>query len=73
MTGEEFIRHIRRLGRERGIAVHFESRRGKGSHGRLYYGGRFTTVKDRRKEMSTGLLVSMLSQLGLSRNDIQRN
>lgn len=73
MTGEEFIRHIRRLGRDRGVAVRFESRKGKGSHGRLYYGARFTTVKDRRKEMSPGLLVSMLSQLGLSRKDIGRN
>jgi len=73
MTGEEFIRRIRRLGRDRGIAVRFESRRGKGSHGRLYYGEHFTTVKDRRKEMSPGLLVSMLSQLGLSRKDIRRN
>ena len=73
MTGEEFIRSVRKLGRERGIAVRFERRRGKGSHGRLYYGERFTTVKDRRKEMSPGLLASMLSQLDLSRKDIRRD
>ncbi len=73
MTGEELIRYVRKLGRERRIAVRSESRKGKDSHGRLYYGDRFTTVKDRRKEMSTGLLVSMLSQLGLSRKDIRHN
>ena len=34
MTGDEFVRRLRRLGRERGVAVRFESRPGKGSHGR---------------------------------------
>ena len=53
-----------------GVAVRFEPRTGKGSHGRLYYGERFTTVKDRRKEIGTGLLTAMIRQLGLSRDDI---
>lgn len=70
MTGDEFVRRVRRLGRERGVAVRFESRPGKGSHGRLYYGGRFTTVKDRRKEIGAGLLGAMLRQLGLNREDL---
>lgn len=70
MTGEEFIRRVRRLGRQRGVAVRFEPRTGKGSHGRLYYGERFTTLKDRRKEIGTGLLAAMIRQLGLSRDDI---
>ena len=70
MTGNEFVRRIRRIGRERGVAVRFESRPGKGSHGRLYFGERFATVKDRRKEIGTGLLAAMLRQLGLNREDI---
>ena len=70
MTGDEFVRRIRALGRERGVAVRFETRAGKGSHGRLYLGDRFTTLKDRRKEISPGLLAAMLRQLGLSREDI---
>ena len=70
MTGEELIRRVRKLGRARGVAVRFESRQGKGSHGRLYYGGRFAAVKDRRKEIGKGLLARMLSQLGLSREDL---
>ena len=71
MTGAEFIRRIQRLGRTRGVEVRFESRVGKGSHGRLYCGNRFTTVKDRKKEISRPLLATMLAQLGLSRKDIQ--
>ena len=71
MTGDEFVRRVRRLGRERDVAVRFESRKGKGSHGRLHYGDRFTTVKDRRKEIGEGLLAAMIRQLGLSRGDLQ--
>ena len=71
MAGDEFVRRIRRLGRERGIAVRFESRKGKGSHGRLHYGDRFTTLKDRRQEIGQGLLAAMIRQLGLSREDIR--
>lgn len=72
MTGNELVRRMRRLGRERGVAVRFETRPGKGSHGRLYFGGRFATVKDRRKEIGAGLLAAMLRQLGLNREDIEQ-
>ena len=72
MTGNEFVRRVRKLGRERGISVRFDTRPGKGSHGRLYYGDRFTTVKDRKKEISQGLLHAMLAQLGLTLDDIGR-
>ena len=71
MTGDEFVRRIRRLGRERGVAVRFEARVGKGSHGRLYYGDRFATVKDRRKEIGKGLLAAMLRQLGIDREELE--
>ena len=70
MTGDELVRRVRRLGRERGIPVRFEPRKGKGSHGRLHLGDRFTTLKNRRKEISPGLLAAMLRQLQLSREDI---
>jgi mRNA interferase HicA len=51
MTGGEFIKRVRRLGKSRGVEVHFVKHRGKGSHGTLYYGNRKTTVKDRHKEI----------------------
>jgi predicted RNA binding protein YcfA (HicA-like mRNA interferase family) len=43
----------------------------QGSHGRLYYGDRFTTVKDRKKEIGPGLLRKMLADLRLSPDDIE--
>jgi hypothetical protein len=71
VNGSEFERKVRRLGRERGISVSFDRGQGKGSHGRLYYGDRFTTMKDRRKEIGPGLLNAMLEQLGLSKADLK--
>lgn len=71
MKGSEFAKRIRRVGKERGVPVRFETHQGKGSHGRLYYGERFTTLKDRKKEMGAGLLRAMLNQLGLKLKDIQ--
>lgn len=71
MTGAEFLRRIRKIAKEHGVEVRFEARPGKGSHGRLYYGKRFTTVKDRKKEIGPGLLQKMLADLGLRRDDIE--
>ena len=70
MTGGEFVRRVQRLGRSRGVPVRLDVRRGKGSHGRLYYGEKFATIKDRKKELSAGLLAKMVTQLGLSKEDI---
>ena len=46
-------------------------KRGKGSHVTLYYGSYKTVLKDIRKELGTGLLASMIRQLGLRRNDFR--
>ena len=72
MTGSEFERRIKKLGRGRGVLVSFDHGHGKGSHGRLYYGNRFTTLKDRKKEIGPGLLKAMLDQVGLTKDDLER-
>ena len=71
MTGDELIRRLKRLARSRGLPMRFEPEQGKGSHGRLYLGGAFTTLKDRRKEIGPGLLRAMLRQLGVDRGDLE--
>jgi mRNA interferase HicA len=71
VNGHEFERKIKKIGRNRGVPVLFDAGRGKGSHGRLYYGDRFTTLKHRRKEIGPGLLKAMLEQLGLARSDLE--
>ncbi|MFO7751430.1 MAG: type II toxin-antitoxin system HicA family toxin [Desulfobacteraceae bacterium] len=70
MNGSEFIKKIKKLGKQRGVSVRFTVNRGKGSHGTLYYGAAFTVVKDRKKELPTGTFRDMLSHLGLAPKDI---
>jgi len=71
VTGNEFERKIKAIGRKRGVSVVFDAGHGKGSHGRLYYGSRFTTLKDRMKEIGPGLLNAMIAQLGLAKADLE--
>ena len=70
MTGREFIERVSEVAHSRGVSVRLDSKRGKGSHITLYYGSRKTTVKDRRKEISPGLLAAMVRQLGLDWSDL---
>lgn len=71
LKGREFIRRIEDLGRRRGVPVRFDPRRGKGSHGTLFFGTRKTTVKDRKAERPKGLIAAMLKQLGPTRADLE--
>ena len=71
MKGKQFIDKVFEIGHARGIPVRLDAKRGKGSHVTLYYGSRKTIVKDRRKEISPGLLSAMLYQLGLHRDDVR--
>ena len=70
VTGREFVRKVKKLGRRRGVPVDFVEERGKGSHGTLYFGGRLTVVKHRAAELKPGLLHAMLKQLGLTLDDL---
>lgn len=68
MTGDEFIRRARELGRKRNVPVEVQKARGKGSHKRLWYDSRKTTVK--KGELPAGTLSAMCKQLGIDRNDL---
>lgn len=69
MNGYEFEKRVRKLARAYGVEVRFTDH-GKGSHGRLYIGERFTTLKDRRKEIGPGLLKAMCLQLGIRPSEL---
>jgi len=71
MKGREFIDRVKDIGRARGVEVRFDAGHGKGSHGRLYFGSAWTTVKDRKKEIGRGLLIAMIRQLGLDPDDFR--
>jgi mRNA interferase HicA len=69
MNGNEFVRAIKRIGKERGVGVRLDKAHGKGSHGTLFLGDRRTTVK--HSEIGPGLLAKMLRQLGLTKRDLR--
>jgi len=71
MTVREFERKVLALGVRSGTLVAFEPGHNMVSHGRLYYGSRFITLKPRRKEIGPGLLKAMLDQLGLRQDDLE--
>ena len=67
MNGTEFVRRAKRYARRTGQSFRFDPGHGKGSHGRLWIGGRYTTVK--RGELPKGTLTTMLGQLGIDRRN----
>ena len=67
MDSREFIRRARAYARRNGKAFAYDPALGRGSHGRLYVGSRFTTV--RRGELGKGLLAAMLRQLDIDRRE----
>lgn len=70
MRGSELVRRLRKVGRQRGVIVELVPERGKGSHGTLYFGERFTIVRNLKDELKTGTLHAMLKQLGLTPQDL---
>ncbi len=70
MTGADFIRRVRKLGRIRGIPVEICAERDEGSHRHLYFGERLTVVPDPKGELKKGTLHAMLKQLGLTLDEL---
>ena len=50
MTGNEFVRKVKALGRARNVPVVLNAARGKGSHQTLYFGSAFTVVRNLKDE-----------------------
>lgn len=56
MKAAEFKRKVERLAKTRNVVCRWDPKHGKGSHGRLTYSGKSTTLKDLKKEIGIGLL-----------------
>ena len=67
VTGREFIRRARAYARKTGQDFRYYPGHGKGSHGRVYVGFRYTTVQ--QGELGRGMLAAMLRQLGIDRRE----
>lgn len=70
MTGNEFIRKVKALGKDRNVTVTLNALRGKGSHQTLYYGTAFTIVRNPKDELKTGTFHAMCRQLDLKPSDL---
>lgn len=70
MKGAEFERRVRKLARQTNVTCTFVAGKGKGSHGRLYLGEEFTTLKDRKKEIGHDLLAKMCRDLKIDPHDL---
>ncbi|MDE0107923.1 MAG: hypothetical protein OXN96_08935 [Bryobacterales bacterium] len=67
LDGREFTRRAKRYAKRAGLDFRFLARKGKGSHSKVFVGGRDTIVK--RTEIGKGLLDSMLKDLGIPKED----
>ncbi len=72
MTGNEFIKRVKKLAKARGLEVSIDKSRGKGSHITLYYGDKFTVVRNLRDELKTGTYKAMLKQLGIKEDEFKK-
>jgi hypothetical protein len=63
-------RRVQKLAKANDLSCYFVASKGKGSHGRLYLGPDFTTLKDRKKELGKGLLVKMCRDLNIRPGDL---
>ena len=70
MKGSEFIKKVKKLAKSNNLSARVDRKRGKGSHVTLYYGDKFTIVRNPKDELKTGTLNAMLKQLGIKADEI---
>ena len=69
VTGNEFIKKVKKLAKAKAKTVSIDKSRGKGSHITLYYGENFTVVRNLKDELKTGTYKAMLKQLGIKEDE----
>jgi hypothetical protein len=70
VNGGEFLRRLQKLARRNNVRFAFFPALGKGSYGAVQYGSGLTTVKDRKKEIGTGLLHKMCKGIGIDPREL---
>lgn len=71
MTGHEFIKRVKKLAKTKSLEVVLNKSRGKGSHVTLYYGEKFTVVRNLKDELKTGSYKAMLKQLEIKEDEFR--
>lgn len=70
MKGSEFVKRVKKLAKAQGVTTYIDKKRGKGSHVTLYFGDKFTIIRNLKDELKTGTLKAMLKQLGIREDEI---
>ena len=70
MNGNEFLKKIKKLAKRKNKYLELFRAYGKGSHSTLKYGNKKTTIKDLKKEIGPGLLLKMLKQLEIDKDEL---
>ena len=65
---DQFIRQLRDHAKANGLVFRFDARKGKGGHGRVFVGEKFTTVPS--GELKKPTLEAILKQLGLPKDAV---
>lgn len=71
MKGSEFLKKIKKLGKEKSIQVKLIEERGKESHCTIEFGDRFTIIRNLKDELKTGTFNAILKQLGISKKELR--
>ena len=67
MNRTEFLKRLNVYAKKNKLAYSFDPSHGKGSHGRVTVGEKYTTVK--KGEFGPGLYRKMLSDLGIDKEE----
>jgi predicted RNA binding protein YcfA (HicA-like mRNA interferase family) len=67
LNREQLIRALRKLARKQGVAFDVETAKGKGSHYRVKFAGRVTTVQH---DLNPGRIARILKQLEIDPVDL---
>lgn len=65
MTGNEFLKRLKALAKLKSVTVKYDPKRGKGSHGTVYFGDKRTILRNPKDELKTGTLHGMCDDLGV--------
>jgi len=67
MDDKEFKKKVRKLAKKNDVEYK-ETRQGKGSHSRVHYGEKFTTLS--KGEMGPGILGARCNHLGINKKEL---
>ncbi|MCB2009756.1 MAG: type II toxin-antitoxin system HicA family toxin [Geminicoccaceae bacterium] len=70
MKTQEFIRRLRKLARRKGVEFLFDKAAGAGSHGRVWFDGRVSTLIVDKRELKSGTMRSICERLGVDPDEL---